>query len=94
MVLTVEQRKQLVDKLNEIWKRQQCCVCGNSHWNISDAVFELREFHHGSMVVGGDSRIYPVIPLTCASCGNTIFLNAISLGLVKAAVPSQPEGPK
>jgi hypothetical protein len=94
MRLTSEQKKLLTSKLNDIWKEpRKCSVCMEKQWNISDTIFELREFNSGSIVIGGDSRIYPVITLTCAHCGNTIFLNAISLGVV-AATPASQEGDK
>ncbi len=90
MKLTKEQQQELIEKLNELWKNQKTCsICQSQNWNVSDTVFEIREFHGGSMVVGG-SAIVPIITLTCMKCGQTIFLNAMSLGIVEP--PKQNKG--
>jgi hypothetical protein len=73
-----------------------CAVCGSNNWQI-DAVFELRRFHGGSLVVGGDP-ILPVFPVTCNVCGNTVLINAVRAQVVEgpnAQAPSEtePEGP-
>jgi len=56
----------------------------------------MREFHGGGMVLGGDSAIQPLISITCQTCGQTIFMNAIMLGVVEPGHrnpnPSQQEG--
>jgi hypothetical protein len=90
MKLTKEQQQKLIEKLNELWKNQKVCsICQGQNWNVSDTVFELREFHGGNMVIGG-SAIIPVLTLTCTKCGQTIFLNAMSLGIVE--LPQHKEG--
>ena len=90
MKLTKEQQQKLIKKLNELWKNQKVCsICQSQNWSVSDTVFELREFHGGNMVVGG-SAIVPVITLTCMNCGQTISLNAMSLGTVEP--PKHKEG--
>ena len=50
-------------------------------WQITDRIFELREFHGGNLVLGAHQRVLPVIPMSCGRCGYTRFLNAIHLGL-------------
>lgn len=93
MRLTPEQQKYLIDKLNQIWPApRKCPVCQNQQWNISDTIFELREFQEGNLLIGGDSRIYPVITVTCMNCGNTLFLNALSLEIVKPPAPKEQGG--
>ena len=94
MQLTPQQQKTLIEKINQIWTGpHQCIVCFKHEFNISDRVFELREFHGGNMMIGGNSQIYPVITLTCANCGNTIFLNAIFLGIVQHKVDPLQSAP-
>ena len=83
MRLTQQQQQDLIVRLNKLSEKGVgCFVCHNTGWNIADTIFEFREFQGGNMVLGGDSRIYPVVPMTCMNCGNTIFLNAIQFGLV------------
>jgi hypothetical protein len=57
-------------------------MCGVGNWNVQDSTFELREFHEGTLVVGGP--IIPVVPVVCTNCGNTILVNAIIAGAVKS----------
>lgn len=33
-------------------------------------------------MIGGKCAIMPLVPVTCNNCGNTLFLNAIKLGVV------------
>jgi hypothetical protein len=57
-------------------------MCGTGNWNVSDSIFELREYNQGNLVVGG-GPIIPIIPITCDNCGNTVFVNAILAGLIE-----------
>lgn len=92
MRLSEEQRKELVKKLYDLWKgARECPICQNTKWNISDTVFEIREFYEGVVVGGKETGIQPVITITCETCGYTILLNAINLGFVN---PSQVQQDK
>jgi len=73
--------------LQDKWGDRKCPLCGAQKWNVSDTVFELREFHQGDIIVGG-APIAPVIPVTCSNCGNTVLVNAI---LSKAIDPKRKE---
>ena len=76
--------QEAIDYLNSKWKNQTCPMCGSRTWNVTDKVFELREFNDGNLVLGGPGgSVYPVIPVTCGNCGNTIFVSALSTGLIK-----------
>lgn len=82
MKLTEEQKTQIKSKLQ--WLRL-CNCCGQLDWTISDTIFELREFHGGAFTQSTLSgRTFPVVPIVCSNCGNTLFLNAVSLGILKA----------
>jgi len=87
MPLTPEQRNRVVEKLRQFQGVEVCSYCQSNEWNISDSIFELREFHGGSITFGGG--IYPVVPMTCAKCGNTLFFNAIMLGVIEPLKPAQ-----
>ena len=62
-----------------------CSVCGQRHWSIGDLV-EARTFQGGDLVVGGS--VYVFLPVVCDNCGNTVFFNAVSAGLL----PNVPGG--
>jgi hypothetical protein len=80
MILDDNQKKDMLDKLNQRWKSKVCGVCGSTNWAVTDRIFQLMEFHEGALVVGG--QVVPLINVHCSSCGHTLFFNAILLGLV------------
>jgi predicted RNA-binding Zn-ribbon protein involved in translation (DUF1610 family) len=69
--------------LNKKWGQKNCPMCGENSWNVSDKIFELREFHNGNLVVGKESTIFPVFPVSCNNCGNSIFVNALIAGAIQ-----------
>ena len=76
--------QELINYLNDKWHGVRCPLCGAGNWSVTDKVFELREFNDGNFVLGGpNGAITPVIPVTCANCGNTVFINALVTGLLK-----------
>lgn len=82
MQLTPDQVQALVDKLNTLpYFLKPCHVCRTGRWEVSDSVFELKEYGHGSLL-GGSGSLYLVAPITCSNCGHTVLMNAIKLGLV------------
>ncbi|MHC0553220.1 hypothetical protein [Salinicoccus sp. CNSTN-B1] len=82
MRLTKKQQEILISKLEGLWKNdKKCTICLNNKWNLSEVLFETREFQGGNMVVGGDSSVMFFIPATCEHCGNTHFFNPIVLGI-------------
>lgn len=57
----------------------RCSVCNHQNWAIpSDFVSLPITRTWGEFVIGG--RTFPLIPMLCANCGNTILLNAKILG--------------
>lgn len=73
--------EKFIAHLRSKWKSQRCPLCGEGNWNVSDRVFELREYHGGNVVIGA-GPIVPVVPVTCDNCGNTTLVNAIVSGAV------------
>lgn len=67
----------LIKHLTGKWQGRNCPMCNQGNWNVSDKIFELREYNGGSMVIGGNSPIVPIIPVTCDNCGNVLMVNAI-----------------
>jgi predicted nucleic-acid-binding Zn-ribbon protein len=69
-----------------------CPLCGNNNWTISDQVFQAIEFDYKGILINGAS--YPMVPLTCTTCGNTYFINALVAGLIDKEVPQSPNMPE
>lgn len=76
--------EEIIEFLNQKWKTKTCPMCGEHDWSINGSnIFELREFKDGDLIIGTGTAILPVIPVTCDNCGNTIFISALSTGLMK-----------
>jgi hypothetical protein len=71
----------LINHLKEKWQGRGCSQCGSRGWEIQGSVYELRQYSQGTLVIGG--AIIPVVPVTCANCGNTVLVNALSAGAVE-----------
>ena len=82
MVLSEEHKKRVKEHISkETPGRLLCSVCSGQEWVLSDRVFELPEFQARGLIIGGP-RI-PVVVVTCKKCGNTLFFNAIHVGVVE-----------
>src|ERR1700753_388856 len=80
MKLTDEQQKQFLAFINAKWRPSSCGICKQNSWGLPQHVYEMREFHGGTLVIGG-SPIVPVCPVVCNICGNTVLVNALIAGL-------------
>jgi len=80
-----EEKKANVEKviqhLNQKWGSRPCPMCGSNSWNVSDKIYELREFQEGHLVIG-NGPIFPVIPVSCNNCGNSVMVNALLSGAI------------
>lgn len=59
-----------------------CPVCGQTHWGLSDLVVEVKEYQKEENLIG-NKYVTPLISLTCNNCSNTLFFNAIKLGIIE-----------
>lgn len=83
MQLTEEKLEVVLKKLDEDSKGGITCpVCGTKLWAVNKTIMELREFNNGDLSVGANTSVMPLITLTCSECSNTMFFNAIMLGVV------------
>lgn len=81
MKLSDKQHQQLLTHVQTKWQAPAICyVCKSNDWEVPIEVYELREFHGGSMVIGASS-IIPVSPITCKVCGNTVLINPLIAGV-------------
>lgn len=71
----------IIQFLNEKWKNAKCPMCGAGNWNVDPHVVTTVSVENRSIQLGG--RFFPLIPVTCMNCGNTIFVNAIVCGVWK-----------
>lgn len=87
MVLTEEQLQIVVQHLRSVAPQGFACpICGERHWSINNVVFESREFIGGGFFTNEPVSVIPFVTLNCARCHNTIFLNAVALGIVPRGV--------
>jgi hypothetical protein len=68
--------KNIIEYLEQKWKTSPCPMCGAKQWAVTPKSYELREFYGGNLVIG-KGTIFPVIPVVCGNCGNTIFINPV-----------------
>jgi hypothetical protein len=81
MKLSEEQKSQMLKRLDEAWGAERICsVCHHNEWAVFDTIYEIREFVGGMDV--GRGAVIPCVAVTCKHCSNTLFFNAIKLGLV------------
>lgn len=89
MELDQEQQKELIEKLNELLPEpNECGACGSSDWIVPPTVFELAEFRGPEGKQRG-GRVFPVVPIVCANCGNTRMMSAVKLGVVAPGVEEE-----
>ena len=83
MTLTDEQVQKVADHLKEMAPNGFICpICGDRHWIINNVVVETREFNQGNLFPSGQTSLIPLVSLNCVRCSNTMFINALALGLI------------
>lgn len=84
MKLSQGQKDKAIQALSDVLSLP-CNVCHGKTWILNDTIFELREFLGGTLVLSSKAIVFPVVAVLCNGCGNTLFFNAIQLGLIKKA---------
>jgi predicted Zn-ribbon and HTH transcriptional regulator len=73
----------VIKHLTEKWGGDaHCPMCKASNWNVGMRVVILHELRADSDSPARVGLSIPVVPVMCTNCGNTVFVNAILLGLV------------
>ena len=67
--------------IDEHWTGQKTCpICNSTGWFMGDVVGEVREMHPNNLISGS---FYPLIVISCRTCGYTLLFNAMVGGLVE-----------
>jgi hypothetical protein len=100
-MLTPEQRTAIGNAIAKKGGIHACSVCGLINTfgvGIGMIMFPLQKSTENGYAISRQS--YPCIPLICSNCGNTIFINAVVLGVAEAlslkpaATPTMPPIPE
>src|SRR2546425_10260498 len=84
--LSPAEQQQAVAWLTERWGPARACPYhGPTDWGVGPVLFQLSAFTPGGITLGG--AVLPLVTVTCGVCGHTVFVNAISMGLVRADTP-------
>ena len=75
-------RQQVLDWLAQCWQGPRVCpICTSDDWLISESVLESIEY---PMTLAGGRRMLSV-PISCTTCGHTLFFDARTMGLLPGA---------
>ena len=80
--LTSEQHKKISQWIEDKWKNRECDCCGEYKWFVEDHLGDMPAYDIGGFVPPY-SYIYALV--LCDNCGNTRFVNVVSIGLLKEA---------
>jgi hypothetical protein len=91
--LTLEEKQRASDWINRHWRGQSqaCPICGSNQWTLADHLVQpVTVGAHNALLLGGTS--YPHVLVISPTCGYTMMLNAVIIGLVpRGDSPAQPE---
>jgi hypothetical protein len=94
--LSPDEKEKVIAWLSAHWRKADCPFHGPTQWEIGDATGTQPFAGSGGgepgsgVVLGGGS--YPLVVLTCATCGYTIHINLFKVGLVTQR-PEEPATP-
>lgn len=69
----------LINHLNAKWAGRNCPMCGGGPWEVQPLIFQVSAY---VPYIQPNLPALPLCPVTCKNCGNTLFINAKSAGLV------------
>jgi hypothetical protein len=92
MELSQEEMTRVIKYLQR-WESAKCAICKGDDWAVSSTVFALPEYTPPwKATYGYNETAFPVIPLTCKTCGNVLFVSAIAAGVVKGRIEVHQNG--
>ncbi len=82
MKLTEKEVESAIEKIDSLaLPNVKCPVCGKEEWLFNEYILETREFLFGDMALK-KGVLVPYVTMSCKNCSNTIFFNAVQLGIV------------
>ena len=79
--LSDQDKQKIADWLDEKWTQpSKCSVCGHSDWTLGEHLVNLQIYYGGGLRIGGPT--YPYVMVICKNCAQTLFFNAVMLGLI------------
>jgi len=78
--------RRVLSRLGEVWPSPRICPAfkADTGWQIAISLLECREYQGDSSTFSRAS-LSPFVAAVCPRCGNTLFFNAIKLGIIDAA---------
>lgn len=87
--LTPEDQERVVSWLQARWGvTPECPFHGRTSWQIGETLVQTVQYSPSGFLVGG--LVYPLIVVTCSTCGFTVLVNAVLAGIVQPT--ATPEG--
>lgn len=70
------------------WKHGPCPVCTENQWQVAENFAYLTQYNpeKGLTISSFGGPFYPLLPIVCDSCGNTLLVNAIAAGFIDSEV--------
>jgi hypothetical protein len=86
--LTQDQFKQAVAWLDAHWTKRECPMHGPTQWSLDSQMGAVPvQTPHGTNL----GSVFPLLVLTCANCGYTVFVNALAAGITGQVLKPAPE---
>jgi hypothetical protein len=82
MRFTQEVSERIADRINQVAAGARCPLCQTAQFTVADGFFvaPLRDMYPSFFKTEGEKGI-PCAALVCNTCGNTFFINLITIGL-------------
>lgn len=76
-----EEIQKAIAWIDEHWTGQKACpICQNARWGVADTVGDVQMM---GLNKEPTDRTYPLVILTCQTCGYTVLFNATVIGLME-----------
>ena len=79
-VLTLEERQKIDEWIKVNWHMGNCHICKKQKWALADHVVTPILFTGVGFTQGAG---YPQMMMICQVCGNTLYINAVNVGIVQ-----------
>jgi hypothetical protein len=87
---TPEELTQIQEWIAAHWTRSECPFHGPTRWQLGKLPAEAPS----GATLDGRGQAYPLIAIICRTCGYTVFLNSVIVGVKKAGTQTESEAPR